>query len=156
MKPHYIGNGGHYGNLSDMDIECDEPSMVIAFCGMDCEKLEERCKLKTSHDCLFPNIIHPSAVLSPAMSIGDACHIMAGAIIQHDAKIGSCCIINTRAVIEHNAAIGNGCHIAPGAIVLGGAKVGEYCFIGAGAIVVQGCAVPPRTFVKAGTIWKQK
>jgi UDP-3-O-[3-hydroxymyristoyl] glucosamine N-acyltransferase len=158
MQVAFIGQGGHAGNLKDIclargvQIVADSENMVIAFGGLTCAALEDRCKIY--REGKYPQMIHPAAIYSPTAHISDGVHVMAGAIIQHKAYIESFCIINTRAVIEHDSHIGKGTHIAPGAIVLGNCKIGEFCFVGANAVVVQGSTVPPRTFIKAGEIWK--
>jgi sugar O-acyltransferase (sialic acid O-acetyltransferase NeuD family) len=150
--------------ITESEMEAtDSPELAIAFVGLTCaalerrfnlmEKYRDKFKLRQIHN-VFPQLVHPKALVSKGAFVGYGTQVMAGAAANYGAHIGFGCVINTGAIIEHDARIGDGCHIAPRATVLGGAKVGDFCFIGAGAIVIQGTEVPPRTFVKAGTVWK--
>lgn len=62
-------------------------------------------------------IIHPKAYISKSARIGEACVVMAGAVIQTNAAIGTGCIISANAVVDHDAKTGGFCHINCGAVV---------------------------------------
>ena len=42
----------------------------------------------------FPNIIHPTAYVSPRADIGSGCVILNNAVVQNNAKCGNGCILN--------------------------------------------------------------
>src|SRR5262249_46207311 len=73
----------------------------------------------------FATVIHPSAVISSAATLGEGAQVMAGCVIQSDAVIGANSIINTRAAIDHDCQIGETVHIAPGATLSGSVTVGD-------------------------------
>jgi acetyltransferase-like isoleucine patch superfamily enzyme len=155
MKVQLIGDGGHAGNIKfGLKIVDISENKILAFGGLDCEKLEKRYVDRP--DGNYPNVVNSFAYTELWDRNSFGVHIMANAAIMNNVRLGDFCIINTGAIIEHDSVIGKGVHIAPGAIVLGSCTVGDFSFIGAGAIIIQGCNVPPRTFVKAGSIWNVK
>ena len=107
-----------------------------------------------ARDCgfVFPNVIHPTAVVSDFAKLEDGIVCAAAAVINPAASVGRLAIINTGAVIEHDAVIGRGVHIAPHAGVMGAAAVGEDSFCGAGSIIAPGVHVGKNCIVGAGTV----
>ena len=100
----------------------------------------------------FINLVHPSAVVSGTVHLGQGVQVMAGAVIQADSKIADNVIINSRAVIEHDCLIAAHCHIAPGAVLCGQVTAEEQVFVGAGATVIQGIHLGVGALVGAGTV----
>ncbi|MBY0417853.1 MAG: acetyltransferase [Pararheinheimera sp.] len=100
----------------------------------------------------FINLVHPSAVVSPSVQLGQGVQIMAGAVIQPDSKIADNVIINSRALVEHDCVIAAHSHIAPGAVICGQVTVAEQVFVGAGATVIQGIKMGAGAVVGAGTV----
>jgi UDP-perosamine 4-acetyltransferase len=104
----------------------------------------------------FINVIHPSAVISKDVVLGEGTQVMAGAVIQTGAMVGENTIINTRASIDHDCEIGSHVHIAPGVVLSGGVKVGDGSHLGTGAVIVQNVVLPESSFVKAASLVTQK
>jgi UDP-perosamine 4-acetyltransferase len=100
----------------------------------------------------FINLVHPSAVVSPSVRLGQGVQIMAGAVIQADSNIADNVIINSRALVEHDCVIAAHSHIAPGAVLCGQVTVAEQVFVGAGATVIQGIKMGAGAVVGAGTV----
>lgn len=61
--------------------------------------------------------IHPSAIISPAVEIGEDVEIGPYAIIEGNVKIGNNCKIGPLVHIQGNTEIGEGCKIFTGAII---------------------------------------
>lgn len=101
-------------------------------------------------NCQFERAIHPSAIISPSVSIDAGTVVMAGAIINSDAIIGKHCILNTGASVDHECIIGDFVHISPHATLCGNVHVGEESWIGAGAVVVPGIRIGKRCVIGAG------
>jgi len=97
-------------------------------------------------------LIHPSAIVSPEVVIGDGAQIMAGSVIQPGCRIGSGAIINTGATIDHDCHVEPFAHIAPGVTLCGNVTVGENSLIGAGATVIPGITIGSNCLVAAGAI----
>lgn len=100
----------------------------------------------------FPNVIHPSALISPRASLGQGIYVAPYAVINVNAVIGDQCIINTGAIIEHDCAIGDFVHVASGVVLSGGVKVGNFSHIGTGAQVIQYLHIGAKTVVGAGSV----
>lgn len=98
------------------------------------------------------SIIHPSAIISKDVFIGDGTVIMAGAIIQPGTRIGKHCIINTGACIDHDCIIGDFVHVAPNCSLAGGISVGEGTFIGIGSSIIPNKTIGSWTNVGAGSV----
>lgn len=105
---------------------------------------------------VFPNIVHPSAVLNrkhikmgkgnviyagvsftSGIEIGDFNLINPNVTIGHDARIQSYCSINPLASISGNVTIMDGVMVGTGANILQQLVLGEYSVIGAGAVVTK-------------------
>lgn len=103
-------------------------------------------------NCEFATAIHPSAIISPTVTIGEGTVVMQGAIIQAEVQIGKHCIINTKASIDHECVIADYVHIAPGCTISGDVYVGEGTWIGAGTTIIQGVRVGKNCLIGAGSV----
>lgn len=99
----------------------------------------------------WQSAIHPTAIVSENIELGEGSVIMAGAIIQPGTKIGKHCIINTGACIDHDCTIGDYTHIAPNCGIAGGVTIGEGAFIGIGSSITQYLKIGEWTTVGAGS-----
>lgn len=100
----------------------------------------------------FGKAIHPLAIVSDTVIIGDGTVIMQGAIIQSCASIGMHCIINTGASIDHECVVGDFVHISPHSTLCGNVTVGEGTWIGAGATIIPGIKIGKWCVIGAGSV----
>jgi len=100
----------------------------------------------------FGKVIHPGAILSPSLMIGDGSVVMAGSIIQAETFIGKHVIINTGACVDHDCYIADYAHIAPGAVLCGDVRVGEGALVGAGSTILPGVSIGRWAIVGAGSV----
>lgn len=98
------------------------------------------------------NAIHPSAVISASVKMGDGIMIAANATINPLAELGRGVICNTSTSIDHECIIGDFVHIAPGAVLCGNVKVGKSSFIGANSVIRQGITIGNNVIIGAGTV----
>lgn len=98
------------------------------------------------------NAIHPSAVISASVSLGEGIMVAANATINPLVELGRGVICNTSSSIDHECVIGEFSHIAPGAVLCGNVKVGRGTFVGANAVVKQGITIGNNVTVGAGTV----
>lgn len=96
--------------------------------------------------------IHPSAIVSPSVTIEEGTVVMPRAVINTRSKIGRHCIINTGAIVEHDNIIGNYSHVSVGANLGGTVKIGNKCWIGIGAILKNNISVCDGVTLGAGTV----
>lgn len=74
-------------------------------------------------------VVHPSAQLSPEISIG------AGAVIEAGAQVGAGTRIDAGAVIGEGVRIGRNCHLYPRVVVYAGTELGDNVVVHAGAVL---------------------
>lgn len=98
------------------------------------------------------NAIHPSAVISASVKMGDGVMIAANATLNPLVEIGRGVICNTSTSIDHECRIGDFVHIAPGAVLCGNVTIGKGAFIGANAVIKQGVTVGNNVTIGAGTV----
>lgn len=98
------------------------------------------------------NAIHPSAVISGSVKMGDGVMIAANATLNPMVEIGRGVICNTSSSIDHECIIDDFCHIAPGAVLCGNVQVGRNTFIGANSVIRQGITIGKNVTIGAGTV----
>jgi sugar O-acyltransferase (sialic acid O-acetyltransferase NeuD family) len=98
------------------------------------------------------NAIHPSAVISASVKLGDGVMIAANATLNPLVEIGKGVICNTSTSIDHECVIGDFSHIAPGAVLCGNVIVGKSSFIGANSVIRQGIKIGSNVIIGAGTV----
>jgi sugar O-acyltransferase (sialic acid O-acetyltransferase NeuD family) len=98
------------------------------------------------------NAIHPSAVISASVKMGDGVMIAANATLNPLVEIGKGVICNTSTSIDHECIIGDFTHIAPGAVLCGNVKIGRSSFIGANSVIRQGITIGDNVTIGAGTV----
>ncbi len=97
-------------------------------------------------------IIHPTAVVSKDVVIGEGCFISANAVVGNGARIGCVSLINTASIIEHNSEIGDAVHVAPGVHTGGCVTIGNFSFLGLGATILPNIVIGSGAMVGAGAI----
>lgn len=97
-------------------------------------------------------LIHPSAVVSRRVHIGEGTVIMAGAVINTDVVIGKGCIINTGASVDHDCKLEDFVHVSVGAHVAGTVSIGSKTWIGAGATVSNNVSICGHCMIGAGAV----
>ena len=110
------------------------------------------CELVTNFGFSLTSAIHPSAIISPTVTIGPGTAIMAGAIINACSVIGEGVIINAGATIDHDCSIGDYVHIAPQCGLAGVVMVGSLAFLGIGTKVIPKTTIGQNTTTGAGAI----
>ena len=111
-----------------------------------------RKKIVEKLDCKFGKAVHPSALISDTVTIGEGTVVMHGAIIQADSQIGRHCIINTGSQIDHECQISDYVHVSPNATLCGAITIGEGTWIGAGAVIITGVKIGKWSVIGAGTV----
>lgn len=90
----------------------------------------------------FPNIIHPSAIISENVILGCGIQIFANAFIGPNVSIGDGCVINNGSIVSHDSETGKFCFVAPGAVIAGNVSVGDYVVLGINSSVYLRKTVP--------------
>lgn len=103
------------------------------------------------HGYHFRQVIHPSAIVSDRVFLGEGVQVMAGAVINIGCRIEEDAIVNTRVSVDHDCYIGRHVHIAPGSVLSGEVTVGEESLVGVGSSVRQGLVIGRRVLIGAGS-----
>lgn len=98
------------------------------------------------------NAIHPSAVISSSVKMGDGVMVAANATINPLAEIGRGVICNTSCTIDHECKIEDFVHVAPGAVLCGNVTIGRGTFVGANSVIRQGIIIGKNVTIGAGTV----
>ena len=96
--------------------------------------------------------VHPSATISPSVSLGRGAQVQGGVVVNAGATIGESVILNTGCIVEHECSVERFVHIAPGAVLAGSVSISEGAFVGANATVIQGCKIDKEAIVGAGAV----
>lgn len=108
--------------------------------------------LMMAHERTIINAIHPSAVVSASVQMGNGVMVAANATINPLVEIGKGVICNTSCSIDHECVIDDYAHIAPGAVLCGNVRVGRSSFVGANAVVRQGISIGNNVMIGAGAV----
>lgn len=97
-------------------------------------------------------LIHPNAIVSRRVKIGEGTVVMAGAVINSDVAIGKGSIINTGASVDHDCKLGDFVHVSVGAHVAGTVSIGRKTWVGAGATVSNNVSICDNCMIGAGAV----
>ena len=64
-----------------------------------------------------PAIVHPSAVVSPSVTLEPGCFIMQRSVVNTNTKIERAALVNSGAVVDHNSVVCAGAHVGLGSVV---------------------------------------
>jgi len=100
----------------------------------------------------FCNIIHPTALLTPFVELGEGVVITAGCILTNRIRAGNHVHVNLGCTISHDCVIEDFCTLAPGVHIAGNVHIKAGYDIGTGAVVIQGITIGEWAIVGAGAV----
>ncbi|MBL8764651.1 MAG: NeuD/PglB/VioB family sugar acetyltransferase [Phycisphaerae bacterium] len=95
-------------------------------------------------------VVHPSAWVSAAATIGQGVWVGPTAVIHTRANVHAHAIVNSGAIVEHECRVGPNTHLAPGSVLGGRVEIGEGSLIGLGARVLPNVKVGSGCTIGAG------
>lgn len=90
----------------------------------------------------FPNIIAPSAYVSPFAEVGCGCVVLQNACVQNGASVGSGVLLNAGTEVHCDAAVGDYALIYTNSVIRTGAIVGNLARIGSNCTICNNATVP--------------
>lgn len=96
------------------------------------------------------NIVHPKAIISKYVTMGQGNIFCAGVIINPQCSIGNHCHINIGSTLGHDVVLKDFVTVMPGCHISGYVKVKEYSTIGTGASIIQGINIEKNVCIGAG------
>ncbi len=109
-------------------------------------------QLYESYDVDFAIVIHPTAVVSPSVSVGGGTVVFAKAVINASAVIGRHCILNSGSIVEHDNKLEDNVHMGPGAVNGGQVLIGSDSFVGLGSCVKNNISIGSFSVVGCGSV----
>lgn len=97
------------------------------------------------------SVIHPAAVLTPDVRLGEGVMICAGAVVNTGTVIGDNVILNTGCTVDHHSRVEAHAHVAPGVHLGGNVHVSEGAFVGIGTAVIPGRSIGEWAVIGAGS-----
>ncbi|MCM2678915.1 acetyltransferase [Echinimonas agarilytica] len=97
-------------------------------------------------------LVHPSAVISPSVTLERGVLVCAGVVVNPHAQIGLCTILNTACSVDHDCVIGDFSIICPGVSLAGAVSIGPRCWIGIGSTIIQQVNVASDCVLGAGAV----
>lgn len=116
-------------------------SKYVFFIGVGDPKVREKIVNKYPSGIQYATIIHPSAVISEQVEIGEGSIITAGCIITCNIKIGRQAHLNLHTTIGHDCVIGDFFTTAPAANISGICHFGNRVYFGTNSCVRQGTSI---------------
>ena len=135
------------GKLTDIERFKQEASFIV---GIGNNQL--RKQIMETFDVDWYTAIHPTAVITSDVVIGEGTAIMANAVINTGSKLGRGVIVNTAATVDHDNVLEDYVHISPGVHLGGTVHIGSETWIGIGAVVINNVDICGECIVGAGAL----
>ena len=100
----------------------------------------------------YTSIIHPSAVVSKWVTVGEGSIITAGTILTCNIELGRHCHLNLHSTVGHDCRIGDYFTTAPGVNISGICHFGNCVYFGTNAAVKQGIKICDNVTIGMGGV----
>ncbi len=141
------------GKIGDIEKNPNRPKENL-YIALGNGQLRKKFFDKVSTKAEFPNLIHPTSIISKTSEIprNSGIYVGPGVIINTNAKVGKFALLNSGSIIEHDVEIGDFCSVAPGAIIAGGVKLQRFVTVGLGAKILDDLIIGENTIIGAGAV----
>jgi len=100
----------------------------------------------------FKTIIHPNAIVSDSVDIGEGSIISAGVVMTHNIKIGKHSLVNLNSTISHDCIIGDYFTTGPGVNISGTCVFGNKVYFGTNSSVRQEIKICDNVVIGMGSV----
>ncbi|MBU3911968.1 MAG: acetyltransferase [Candidatus Omnitrophica bacterium] len=130
-----LGKCGQYQALCKrLNIQ----GLIVAFGYFFLDKrLSYYKKILNSKKLHLVNAVHPKAIISDDVKIGQGIYIGPGVIVNPGTRIGDNSVVWSGAIIEHDNIIARNVFITPGVKTAGYTKIGDNSFVGLAANIAK-------------------
>ena len=129
------------GGLADLPDLRKEYSLLVVGIGSNQFRAQVYEKAKAL-GYAFPNIIAPSAYISPYAKLGCGCVVLQNACVQNGASVGNGVLLNAGTEVHCDAAVGDYTLIYTNSVVRTGAIVGNLARIGSNCTISNNVTMP--------------
>jgi sugar O-acyltransferase (sialic acid O-acetyltransferase NeuD family) len=143
------------GKTSDMEKFFPEYRQLLVTIGNN--PLREKLYRRAAEiGYTFPNLIVPSAYVSPNATLGAGIIVLNNAVIQNGAKTGDGTILNPGVEAHHDSTIGNYCLIYTNSVVRSLTHVGDRAWIGSTCTISTGAEVKADAVIEDGSVVRKE
>lgn len=135
--------------IKDSDFDVNKYQVVVA---IGDPKIRKKIVERLPQETEYKTIIHPTAVISRWVEIGEGSIITAGVILTCNIRIGSHAHLNLNTTIGHDCSIGDFFTTAPAANVSGNCTFEEGVYLGTSSSVKQGVSICKNVTIGMGGI----
>lgn len=137
------------------DFEClrGRQDEVRVVCGVSAPEVRARLVERAQEMGLrFCTAVHPSAILTRWIEMGEGVVICAGCILSNQIRVGAHVHLNPDCTIGHDAVFEDFATLAPGIHVSGNVLSEEGCYVGTGANIVPNMRIGAWSTIGAGAV----
>lgn len=129
------------GGVADLPVLRKDYDLLVVGIGNNQFRAQVYEKAK-SLGFIFPNIIAPSAYISPYAKIGCGCVVLQNACIQNGSVVGDGVLLNAGTEVHCDATVGSYTLVYTNSVIRTGATVGSYVRIGSNCTICNNATVP--------------
>lgn len=129
------------GGIADLPVLKKDYDLLVVGIGNNKFRAQVYEKAK-GLDYAFPNIIAPSAYISPYAKIGYGCVVLQNACVQNGATVGNGVLLNAGTEVHCDATVGDYTLVYTNSVVRTGATVGSFARIGSNCTICNNATVP--------------
>lgn len=138
--------------LGGIDALEDMHDKVGVILGISTPQVRKKLHLKYKNDFAFPNVIHPTAIISGFATLGEGILIQSNCVVAANARIGNGVMMNAHSGVGHDAQVSDYCSIMSYCDLAGHSQLGEMSFVGTGAKVIPSTSIAAESYLCAGAI----
>ena len=129
------------GGIADLQVLRKGYDLLVVGIGNNQFRAQVYEKAKTL-GYAFPNIIAPSAYISPYAKLGCGCVVLQNACIQNGASVDDGVLLNAGTEVHCDATVGDYALIYTNSVIRTGATVGNFARIGSNCTICNNVTVP--------------
>ena len=114
--------------------------------------VKRACVEKLNKNAVFVNVIHPTVVIGPRVTLGVGIVICPYCVLTTDIDVGDHTALNIRCSIGHDASIGRCCQLSSFCDVTGGVTLEDDVFLGSHVSVLPRVVVERGAIIGAGSV----
>lgn len=104
------------------------------------------------NDTCYTTLVHPTAVLSAWVTLGEGSIVCAGVVMTCNIQVGSHAHFNLNSTVGHDCVIGDFFTSAPGVNISGNCTFGDFVYFGTNASVKEGIRLCDEVTVGMGAV----
>jgi acetyltransferase-like isoleucine patch superfamily enzyme len=120
--------------------------------GMADPNIRKMIHLKHRSFRLFPNVIHPTAIISDFAEIQEAILIQSNCIVAANSKIGNGVMMNAHSGVGHDVTVSEYCSIMSFCDLAGNSNLETLSFMGSGAKIIPSVSIGSESYICAGSV----